>query len=35
MMKTVQSIQRAISVLFVVTQSDRPLGLSEISPELI
>jgi IclR family transcriptional regulator, KDG regulon repressor len=30
-MKTVQSVQRAISVLFVVTQSDRPLGLSEIS----
>ena len=30
-MKTVQSVQRAISVLFVVTQSDRPLGLSEIA----
>jgi IclR family KDG regulon transcriptional repressor len=30
-MKTVQSVQRAISVLFVVTQSENPLGLSEIS----
>lgn len=30
-MKIVKSVQRAISVLFVVTQSDEPLGLSEIA----
>ena len=33
-MKIVQSVQRAISVLFVVTQSEQPLGLSEISRRL-
>ena len=30
-MKLVKSVQRAISVLFVVTQSEEPLGLSEIA----
>ncbi len=30
-MKTVRSVERAISVLFLVAQSDRPMGLSEIS----
>jgi DNA-binding IclR family transcriptional regulator len=30
-MKTVRSVERAISILFLVAQNDRPLGLSEIS----
>lgn len=30
-MKTVRSVERAISILFLVAQSDHPLGLSEIS----
>ena len=30
-MKTVRSVKRAISILFLVAQNDRPMGLSEIS----
>jgi len=30
-MKPVRSVERAISILFLVVQSDRPMGLSEIS----
>jgi len=30
-MKTVRSVERAVSILFLVAQSDQPLGLSEIS----
>jgi len=30
-MKTVRSVERAISILFLVAQKDRPMGLSEIS----
>lgn len=30
-MKTVRSVERAISILFLVAQNDRPMGLSEIS----
>jgi DNA-binding IclR family transcriptional regulator len=30
-MKTVRSVERAVSILFLVAQNDRPLGLSEIS----
>lgn len=30
-MKTVRSVERALSILFFVAQSDQPLGLSEIS----
>ena len=30
-MKTVRSVERAVSILFLVAQNDRPMGLSEIS----
>lgn len=30
-MKTVRSVERAISILFLVARNDRPMGLSEIS----
>ena len=30
-MKPVRSVQRAINILFMITRSDKPLGLSEIS----
>lgn len=30
-MKTVRSVERAISILFLIAQNDRPMGLSEIS----